>query len=109
LAGIAAALHDIGAVVTGKHEGHAVAAEKYVVEFLTRYNNESKLYIITEEEMDRIMNAIVKHSEKDKDSNDRFVELLKDVDSLDRYFHGVKTEGAHFERCNRVMKELLLK
>ena len=55
------------------------------------------------------MKAIVKHSEKDRNSNDPFVELLKDVDSLDRYFHGVKTEGAHLERCIRVMKQLLLK
>lgn len=111
LAGIAAALHDIGVVVTKKHEGHAVVAEKYVFGFLRRYNDESrsKLQIITEEEMDKIAKAIVKHSEKDTDSGDPFIEILKDVDSLDRYFHGVKTEGAHLERCNRVMRELRLK
>lgn len=43
---------------------------------------------------------------KETYTNDSFVELLKDVDSFDRYLHGVKTEGAYLERCNRVMKEL---
>jgi uncharacterized protein len=111
LAGIAAALHDIGAVMTKKHEGHAVAAEKYVFEFLKKYNDGSraKLPIITQEEMDKIAKAILKHSEKETDSHDPFIELLKDVDSLDRYFHGVKTEGAHLDRCKRVMRELRLK
>lgn len=111
LASIAAALHDIGEVMTKKHEGHEVAAEKYVTEFLRKYNDESrsKLQSITQEEIDRIVKAIVKHREKGEDSNDPFIELLKDVDSLDRYLHGVKTEGAHLERCNRVMRELKLK
>ena len=108
LAGIAAALHDMGVVLTKKHEGHAQAGEKYVHDFIRRYNakGEMKLPPITDEERDQILKAIFHHSEKENDSSDPFVELLKDVDSLDRYLHGVKTAGAHLARCKRVIEEL---
>lgn len=111
LAGIAAALHDIGVVMTKKHEGHAEAAEKYVCDFIEKYNFESgaKLQSVTKEEMDKVVKAIVKHSEKGVYSSDPFVELLKDVDSLDGYLHGVKSEGARLERCKRVIGELGIK
>jgi uncharacterized protein len=56
-----------------------------------------------------LIDAITKHSDKETYSNDSFVELLKDIDSMDRYLHGIKTEGAYLERCNRVMKELGIK
>lgn len=108
LAGIAAALHDIGVVMTKKHEAHAEGAEKYVYEFLERYNIESgkKLRPVTKEEMEKVVKAIVKHSDKETNSHDLFVELLKDVDSLDGYLHGGKAEGARLERCKRAMEEL---
>lgn len=61
---------------------------------------------ITKEEAELIVNAIVQHSQKEIISDNPFVEILKDVDSLDRYLHGVKTEGAHRERCIKVLKEL---
>jgi uncharacterized protein len=61
---------------------------------------------ITKEERDRIVRAVAEHSDKEIDSGDLFVELLKDVDSLDRYLHGIKMEAAHVERCNKVMREL---
>lgn len=111
LAGIAAALHDIGVVMTKKHEGHAEGAEKYVYEFLEKYNIESgkKLPPVTKEEMEKVVKAIVKHSDKEANSNDPFVELLKDVDSLDGYLHGGKAEGARLERCKRTMEELRIK
>lgn len=111
LAGIAAALHDIGVVMTKKHEGHAEAAKRYVDDFIEKFNFEweTELPKVTQEEKEEILKAIVQHSEKEIYSEDQFVELLKDVDSLDRYFHGVKTEGAHLERCNKVMRELRLK
>jgi len=107
LAGIAAALHDIGVVMTRKHEGHAEAALPYVYDFLERYNRESgtKLSKVTEEEMEAIVKAIVQHSEKELNSNDPFVELLRDVDSIDAYLHGVEIEGGRLERCKKVMKE----
>ena len=108
LAGIAAALHDIGVVMTQKHEGHAEVAPQYVYDFLEKYNQESewRLPKVSKEEMDTIVNAIIQHSEKEIYSDDPFVELLKDVDSLDAYLHGVKIEGGRLERSKRVMKEL---
>jgi uncharacterized protein len=111
LAGIAAALHDIGIVKTKKHEGHAEAGEKYVYEFMEKYNVESgtKLASVTKGELEKIVKAIVNHSDKETNSNDPFVELLKDVDSLDGYLHGVKAEGARLERCKIAMKELGIK
>jgi len=83
LAGIAAALHDMGMVMTKRDERHAQAAEKYVYDFLERYNSEpgTKLRPVTKVEVERIIKAIVKHSEKGVYSNDPLVEVLKDVDS----------------------------
>jgi uncharacterized protein len=49
------------------------------------------------------VNAIIQHSDKETNLGDSFVELLKDVDSLDRYLHGIKSEGAYLERINRVL------
>ena len=95
LAGIAAALHDLGVVMTKKHVGHAEAAPPYVYDFLGKYNRElgTKLTKVTEEEMEAVVKAVVQHSEKELNSNDPFVELLKDVDSLDGYLHGARQKG----------------
>jgi len=108
LAGIAAALHDIGVVATKKHEGHAEAAEGYIDAFIEAYNVKAgaKLTPITKQERDQVVRAVAQHSQKQIDSGDPFVELLKDVDSLDRYLHGIKMEEAHVARCNAVMQEL---
>jgi len=110
LASIAAAIHDITVIVTKKTDGHAEKAEIYVRDIIEKYNNQwsENNSFITKAEEDLLVNAITKHSEKDTYSNDSFVELLKDVDSIDRYLHGIKTEGAYIERCNRVMKELCI-
>ena len=108
LAGMAAALHDIGVVATGRDEGHAQAAEKYVDDFIEAYHAKAgvKLTPITGQERDQIVKAVAHHSQKEIDSGDPFVELLKDVDSLDRYLHGIKMEAAHLERFNKVIGEL---
>ncbi|WP_427340741.1 HD domain-containing protein [Caloranaerobacter sp. DY30410] len=42
-------------------------------------------------------------------SDNPFVEILKDVDSLDRYLHGVKTEGLYCKRCIKILKEIGIK
>lgn len=108
LAGIAAALHDIGVVMAKKHEGHAEAGIPYIHDFLDRYNREAKTKLsqITEEEREAIEKAVVHHSEKESNSDDPFTELLKDVDSIDAYLHGVEIGGERLERSKRVMKEL---
>ena len=108
LAGIAAALHDIGVIKTKRRENHAKSAERYAYEIIERYNSSHRgdLPQITKEEADIIVNAIIQHSQKETITDNPFVEILKDVDSIDRYLHGVKTEGAHRERCIKVLKEL---
>jgi uncharacterized protein len=108
LAGIGAALHDIAVVATKKHDGHAQAAEKYIDDFFGVFNAKAgaKLALVTKQERDQIVRAVAEHSNKESNSQDPFVELLKDVDSLDRYLHGIKMEEAHVERCSKVMKEL---
>jgi 8-oxo-dGTP pyrophosphatase MutT (NUDIX family) len=111
LAGIAAALHDIGVVATKRHEGHAQVAEKYVDDFIEVYNAKAgiKLTPITRGERDQIVKAVAQHSQKEINSGDPFVELLKDVDSIDRYLHGIKMEAAHLERFDKVIRELGLR
>lgn len=108
IAAITAAIHDIGAVMTKTQKNHAEAAEIYVYEFLEKYNVlfREDLPIITKKEMDSIVYAVVRHSQKDIVDDDHLTELLKDVDSLDRYLHGVKTKDAHYDRCVRVAKEI---
>jgi uncharacterized protein len=111
LAAIAAALHDIAVVATKKHDRHAEVAGEYVRDAIAKYNNGPWTHLpkVTKEEEDMLVKAIVRHSEKDVYTSDPLTELLKDVDSLDRYLHGAKTEGAYLERCNRVMAELGIK
>lgn len=108
LASIAAALHDIAVVRTMKSKGHAEFAEEHVRNAIEKYNNGTwaDLPQITKEEEDLLVNAIIKHSDKGTYSNDALAELLKDVDSIDRYLYGIKTEGPYLERCHRVMSEL---
>lgn len=111
LASIAATLHDIAVIVTKKTKNHAEIAERYVRAAIERFNNESSTSIskITDEEINMIVNAIIRHSDKETYSNDPFIELLKDIDSVDRYLHGIESDGAYLERCNRVFMELGIK
>jgi len=110
VASIAAALHDIGVVLTKRQKNHAQNAENIVAEFIKKYNTEARkdLPEITEEETSMIIKAIIHHSEKDDFSDDPMVELLKDVDSIDRYLHGVKSKGIYLKRSIKVIKELNL-
>ncbi len=110
LSAIAAALHDFGVVMTKRHEGHADAGGAYVDDFIEAYNLKEgpKVGVIKEDEKAHILNAIAQHSDKEADSGDPLVELLKDADSLDRYLHGIKTQGAHLRRCQKAMKELAI-
>ncbi len=108
LASVTAILHDIAVVETKKRDNHAEIAEPYVRGAIIRYNNGPGMEVgkITDEETKIIIQAIAKHSDKEDYSKDPLAELLKDVDSIDRYFHGIKTEGAYMDRCKKVFKEL---
>ena len=82
--------------------------EKYIREIIQNYNHNitnSRLQI-TEEELDIIINAVIKHSDKEIFSEDSYVELLKDVDLFDKYLHGIKIDGDSLIRSNKVIEEL---
>ena len=66
LAGMAAALHDLGLVMTKNDEGHAEAADQYVRDFFERYHarTRGRLPEIMEEEEKKIIEAIVRHGQK---------------------------------------------
>lgn len=108
LASIAATLHDIAVIMTKKRDNHAERAEEYVRQAIKDFNNRNgeKLGRINDEEVELLVKAISQHSNKEEYTQDSFVELLKDIDSLDRYLHGIKSEGAYIERCKRVFNEL---
>ena len=108
LAAIAAALHDYGLLKTGKKENHAEAGAARIDAFLDRYNSlyGSKRGYITLKERSIISYAILHHSEKQIDSEEPYTELLKDIDCLDRYLHGVPTGGEYLKRVRKFMDEL---
>ncbi|PIU21257.1 MAG: hypothetical protein COT15_03220 [Candidatus Diapherotrites archaeon CG08_land_8_20_14_0_20_34_12] len=72
----AAALHDVYAIQTGKYEKHAAKGAEIARELLLS-NGFSK------KEIEEICEAIKLHSEKEKYSGNKLVELLKDADLLD--------------------------
>lgn len=108
LAGIIAALHDIGTIRTRRKENHAETgvpcARKIIDDFNNRFGD--KLCKITEEEKNIILESIREHSNKDDISINEYVELIKDVDSIDRYLHGIASGGVYKERIEKVLVEL---
>ncbi len=105
LMGIIAALHDIGAIKTKKRENHARNASIYVHELIDLYNGKwrGNLSLITDEERIIIHEAVVSHSDKDILSTDLYIEAMKDVDSLDRYLHGINTKGGHINHLENML------
>lgn len=109
LAGMSAALHDIVIIYTGKRGNHAELSVKYICDFIERFNNGpwTKIPKISKKEADTLIHAITRHSQKDIYSYDPLTELLKDVDTLDRYLHGVKENREDYiKRCSKVLVEL---
>lgn len=87
---------------------HAEIAESYIRKAVERFINGpgTKVSIITDDEVNIIVKAVIEHSNKQMHSADMLAELLKDIDSPDRYLHGIETDNAYLERYNEVMKEL---
>lgn len=110
LAGIIAALHDYGLVISKSRINHSRNALEPIRALIASYNEELRLDLprIEDEELDIILQAVNQHSNKGEFSDNEYVELIKDADALDRYLHGIKTESHHLTRLNRVMKELNL-
>jgi len=106
LLGIIAALHDIGAIKTKKRENHAFNASPFVYEIINHYNSVLKgnLSEITDLETKIIHEAVINHGKKDIDSNFDYIEAMKDIDSLDRYLHGVNTTYHHETRLKNMLE-----
>ncbi|MEK6973307.1 MAG: HD domain-containing protein [archaeon] len=107
---VAAALHDISAIQTGKYEKHAVRGAELAKEILQN-NGFSK------KEIKDICDAIALHSEKEKYSKNKLAELLKDADLLDCLLYDTNIysekpkniQQAIKKRFRKVCKELGLR
>jgi uncharacterized protein len=77
LAEVACALHDVASVVTGEYAAHGPRGALIARELLEKTGGFSKA------EVGVICRAIHHHSEKDVQSGDPFIELVKDADVLD--------------------------
>ncbi|MHA1211784.1 MAG: HD domain-containing protein [Candidatus Heimdallarchaeota archaeon] len=112
LAALTCAFHDIYSFFTGKHKDHGLLAEKIIREIVEEYNTtwRDELAEITPLEVDRMVNAIVVHSDKVSVSDDPLAELLKDADTLDSYLDGFTqdTESTRIQRVNKVFKEFAI-
>jgi len=95
LASLTCAFHDIHTLLTGSTKNHGANAARHIQEIVMEYNQNSrgKLPKITKEEVDI--------------ANDPLAELLKDVDSLDSYLHGMiqGKQSGRIPRGNKVLKE----
>ena len=108
LMGIIAALHDIGAIMTKKRDNHARNASKYIYEIINEYNTKwrGSLNEITVDETKIIHEAVVNHSDKHLISESAYAEAMKNIDSLDRYLHGIPTKGDHLLHLNKMLELL---
>lgn len=110
IAGIAGAIHDFAIIETGKFENHGQIGGPLVRNFLEKYNTEySKDFgKIDNEDIDLIVNATINHTNKKQFNGSAFDELIKDVDSLDRFLHGLETFAHYLKRTKRVLEDLNL-
>jgi uncharacterized protein len=85
LAGLTCAFHDIYSLLTGLYADHG-----------------------PEQEIQHIVKAIAEHSDKTSVSTDPLAELVKDVDTIDAYLHGMTTTAAdgRLQRAKKVFQEL---
>jgi len=112
LAALTCAFHDIYSLLEGTHEDHGVKAEPYIREIISEYNTEHKeaLPEITTKEQEQIIIAVKNHSDKNSTDDTPYSKLLKDVDSIDSYLHGM-TQGrksGRIPRSNEVLKEFAI-
>ncbi len=109
-AALVCAFHDIYTLHTGEYENHGQKADTYIREIVEEYNERcgNQLSTISEEEMEKIIEAVKGHSNKKAIVDDPYAELLKDVDSLDAYLHGFEAqeESGRLARRNKVAAEL---
>jgi uncharacterized protein len=107
LCSIIATLHDIATIEGKITEDHDKLAKDYVLGAIQRYNDGGRYNLdpITPMETQIILEAITVHSDKGTYTEDPFVEMLKDVDSLEKYLHCVGTDEDQQKRSRMLLKE----
>jgi len=112
LAGLVCVFHDIHSLHTGEHENHGERAAPYIKEIIQQYNMRwgSEIGVISEDEVETIVQAIRVHSDKTSVSDEPYTELLKDIDSLDAYLNGMEPweKSSRLQRVKSALKELTL-
>ena len=111
LAGIAGAIHDLAIIRTGKFKDHGIKGAPMVEEFLNQYNSNygQKHGILIKEEIEKIVEATRNHTFKTEFKENKFDELIKDADSLDRFLHGKETYDFYFARSKKALKDMKIK
>lgn len=100
IAGAAAAVQNVGRIVTGKTDDHALAGYSEAKKLL------SELHCFSNQEIEQIATAVRNHSRK-AEIDAPLDELCKDVDVYSRYLHGyVFTNQTDLARLNRMRVEL---
>jgi hypothetical protein len=81
---------------------HAKNVEIFVRKIISEFNFDfgKDLVRISEKEESEILEAILNHSDN------LLVELMKDVDSFDRFLHGIKTKIDHLTRAQNFGNEI---
>ncbi|MFW9852688.1 MAG: HD domain-containing protein [Candidatus Thorarchaeota archaeon] len=110
IAGIAGVIHDLAIIKTGKFENHGSLGGPLVRDFLLEYNSRygKEFGKIDKEDIDLIVNATINHTNKKYFDDSAFDELIKDVDSLDRFLHGLETFDYYLKRTKKALKDLNL-
>ncbi|NPD89544.1 MAG: HD domain-containing protein [Asgard group archaeon] len=108
LSGIAGAIHDIAIIRTGIFKDHGPAGAPMVREILEAYNVNygAKKGELKEEEIELIVEATHQHTDKKNYTDHKFIELIKDADSLDRFLHSKDTYAFYSVRCRNSLKDL---
>jgi uncharacterized protein len=108
LSGIAGAIHDIAIVRTGIFKDHGPLGAPMVRKMLEDYNVNygAETGELKKEEIELIVEATFQHTDKKNYTDHKFVELIKDVDSLDRFLHSKDTYDFYTVRCKNSLKDL---
>ena len=109
IAGIAGAVHDLYIIQTGIFENHGPIGAPIVKAFLEDFNSKFGLEcgVISTSDIDLIVESTEKHTQKAEFNDKPFVELIKDVDALDRFLHGIATKDYYFTRSEKCLKEMI--
>lgn len=107
LCSMIATLHDIATIEGRITQDHDKLATAYVLGAIQRYNDGGryKLDPITPGETEIILGAINVHSDKDTYTDEPYVEMLKNVDSLEKYMHNVGADEEQQKRSRMLLKE----